>query len=115
MIFRYSSYVIGWWHVDGGAGLVGKICARFHCISQLGGEESYSPEPVARRANLLLSWLQTPLRQVLGVEEEEFKGDVTDACVLDRGNGEYQVGCGWSALLWLCVVHRAVQQCRQRG
>jgi hypothetical protein len=25
------------------------------------------------------------------MEEEEFKGDVTDACVIDRGNGEYQV------------------------
>ncbi len=33
-------------------------------------------------------------RRIAGVEEEEFKGDVTDACVLDRGNGEYQVGCG---------------------
>ena len=30
-------------------------------------------------------------RLVAGVEEEEFKGDVTDACVIDRGNGEYQV------------------------
>lgn len=30
-------------------------------------------------------------RLMAGAEEEEFKGDVTDACVIDRGNGEYQV------------------------
>lgn len=30
-------------------------------------------------------------RLIAGAEEEEFKGDVTDACVIDRGNGEYQV------------------------
>ena len=30
-------------------------------------------------------------RLIAGMEEEEFKGDVTDACVIDRGNGEYQV------------------------
>ncbi len=30
-------------------------------------------------------------RLMAGAEEEEFMGDVTDACVIDRGNGEYQV------------------------
>jgi hypothetical protein len=30
-------------------------------------------------------------RLIAGMEEEEFQGDVTDACVIDRGNGEYQV------------------------
>ena len=40
------------------------------------------------------------------MEEEEFKGDVTDACVIDRGNGEYQV-----VLLWrsLCSVMSITQ------
>jgi hypothetical protein len=35
-------------------------------------------------------------RLIAGMEEEEFKGDVTDACVIDRGNGEYQVGLSFS-------------------
>ncbi len=38
-------------------------------------------------------------RRIAGAEDEEFKGDVTDACVIDRGNGEYQVH---AALVRLC-------------
>jgi hypothetical protein len=49
-------------------------------------------------------------RLIAGMEEEEFKGDVTDACVIDRGNGEYQVGLVWrSSCSLMFITH--IQPC----
>jgi hypothetical protein len=49
-------------------------------------------------------------RLIAGAEEEEFKGDVTDACVIDRGNGEYQVKCACALERLIALVSNLAQQ-----